>query len=90
MTGPVFPTHLSTPAHLCVSCGVKPHGHCLGVARRKLYRLQESIQREERRVARGGPKNAGLVAALQADANILREEVERIVRMEKERDEVQS
>lgn len=85
---PVFPTHISTPKGLCVCCGKK--SDCIGKKRRKFYRLVEAVKREEAKRAKGGPPNAGLVAAMSADANILQREIERIVRMEQERDEVQS
>ena len=86
----VFPSHRSVPRNLCVCCGVEPSGTCLGRKRRKLMRLVEAVQREEKKVERGGPKSTGLMSALSADANILRREVDRIVKMERERDEVWS
>ena len=84
MTGPVLPTHRSMPAHLCVCCGREED--CIGKKRRKMYRLVEAVKREEKKREKGAP-NAGLLAALSADANILQREIERIVQMEKERDE---
>ena len=86
----VFPSHRSVHPSLCPCCGKEENGKCLGVKRRKLMRLVEAVAREERKVARGGPKSAGLVASLDADANILRREVDRIVKMERERDEAWS
>ena len=83
---PVMPTHRSVPRNLCVCCGKEPDGACLGKKRRKLARLVEAIEREEKRRAKGH-SNAGLLAAMAADADILRREIARIVKMEAERDE---
>ena len=84
---PVFPTHRSLHPKFCVCCGREEN--CLGKKRRKFHRLTEAVKREEKKRAKGAP-NAGLLAALSADANILLREIDRITHMERERDEVQS